>query len=116
MFQMQRKKNRFVASLSLKLKGKHVYPYIFEYVCTLFVKFGSDVVNEILCSNWSTDTTYPQFQLYFLSVCSDISDNVSSLPFYRLISRDDIVIIDAGNYIKGKYQVTNVYVPTCIKY
>jgi hypothetical protein len=23
--------------------------------------------------------------------------------FYRLIGRDDVVIIDAGNYIKGKY-------------
>ena len=45
-----------------------------------------------------------------------ISDNVYSLPFCRLISRDDVVIIDAGNYIKGKYNVAHVYVPTYIKY
>jgi hypothetical protein len=47
-------------------------------------------------------------------IYSDISDNVCSLPCCRLISRDDVVIIDAGNYIKGKYNVAHVYVPSCV--
>ena len=55
---MQQKKNRFVASLSLKLKGKHVDLYILECVCPLLVNFGSDV-SVILCSSWNTDTSYP---------------------------------------------------------
>ena len=54
---MQRKKNRFVASLSLKLKGKHLYPYILECVCP-FVKLVQTSVKYCALVGVQTQPTH----------------------------------------------------------
>lgn len=44
--------------------------------------------------------------------------NIYSMCYtvFRLINREDVVIIDAGNYIKGKLTFADFHVPSCSKH